>query len=300
MTIYDPPRKGSVVIQNGDSLFYTPDPNFFGYDTLRYQVCAFNPVAICDSAVVYIRVVPQVVASNDAYSLFMNRLTRNRVLWNDTVFGAYSTALVNLPVNGNATMLGDSIFYQAGLYYKGNDTLTYKVCSNLIPGYCDTARVVYTMNHSITTQDDAASTLEDVPVSVFVRQNDIALEPAGVVIMINPRRGSVNIINGDSVEYFPNPDYNGVDSFRYALCTIEKPSLCDTSWVRISILSQNDPPVASFDTGTTYQNRAKQVEVLLNDRDPDGDPMSIFAFEQAFNGAVSVEGKTLIYMPNTN
>lgn len=299
LSIYEGPKNGSVVVQNGDSIFYTPNTNFFGYDTLKYRVCAFNPIAVCDSATVFIRVVPQVRATNDFYNLFINRATRNRVIANDTIFGGYSTAIIRFPAKGTAVMSGDSIFFQSGLYYEGVDSLDYVVCSNLIPGYCDTARVYYTTSGSITTQDDFGSTLEDVPLNVFVTQNDIALEPAQVKVMINPRRGSA-IVNGDSIRYTPNPDYFGLDSIRYAYCSIETPSICDTSWVHITILGQNDPPVASFDTASTFMNRAKTIEVLLNDRDPDGDPMTVILLSQPFNGTATANGLKFDYRPNSN
>jgi len=300
LSVYEFPKNGSVVIQNGDSVFYTPNANFFGYDTIKYQVCAFNPIAVCDSAVIYIRVVPQVRATNDAYSLYMNRAIRTRVLSNDTVFGGYSTALLRLPAKGLAVMQGDSIFYQSGIYYKGNDTLTYMVCSNLIPGYCDTARVVYTTSSSIFTQDDIGTTLEDIPLTIYVKQNDTEFEPSAPVVMVNPKHGTTAIVGTDSIRYLPGPDYNGVDSFRYALCTIQQLSICDTSWVRINIIAQNDAPLATFDTATTYKNKARLIDVLPNDRDPDGDPLEIFLVDQPINGFVKVEGSQFSYTPASN
>jgi|GEM_PF-2146128 len=300
LSVYEFPKNGSIVIQNGDSIFYTPNTNFFGYDTLKYQVCAYNPIAVCDSAVVYIRVVPQVRATNDAYSLYINRSVRSRVLSNDTVFGGYTTSLLRLPSKGVAVMQGDSIFFQSGLYYKGNDTLTYTVCSNLIPGYCDTARVVYTTKSSIFTQDDAGTTFEDIPLTIFVKQNDTEFEPSEPIVMINPRHGSTAIIGTDSIRYLPGPDYNGIDSFRYALCTIGKPSICDTSWVRLTIIPQNDAPLATFDTATTYRNKGRLIDVLPNDRDPDGDPLSIYLVDQPINGTVKIDGTQLFYTPISN
>ncbi|MBI1223427.1 MAG: tandem-95 repeat protein [Bacteroidetes bacterium] len=300
LSVYEPPKHGTYVVQNGDSIFYTPDFNFFGYDTIKYQVCGYNPITICDSATIFIRVVPQVIATDDYYNLFINRSKRSKVLSNDTVFGSYSTTILSFPKVGTAVMQGDSIFYQSGLYYKGKDSLEYLVCSNLIPGYCDTAKVYYTTSNSIKTNDDVGTTLEDIPLSIFVTQNDIAQEAAQVVVMVNPRRGSASVISNDSIHYVPNPDYNGMDSIRYGLCTIEKPSICDTSWVRITIIPQNDPPVAAFDTATTFVNRAKTIDVLANDHDPDNDPMTVYLLDQPLHGMVSLENNKVIYTPKVN
>lgn len=300
LNVYQFPKNGSLVVQNGDSLFYTPTANFFGYDTLKYRVCSFNPINICDSATVFIRIVPKIKATDDTYNLYMNRSSRKRVLENDTIFGTYTVSLLQFPAHGVAGIQGDSVIYQAGLYYQGNDTLQYLVCSNLIPGYCDTARVVYTMEKQIFTLNDVASTLEDVSVNVAVKQNDTEFEPGAVVVLIAPKHGSTFIGVNDSLRYTPSPDFFGVDSLRYALCTINLPRICDSSWVYLTVFGLNDAPIAAFDTATTYKNRPRVIPVLDNDNDPDGDPTTVTFVGPPLNGTAELQGNEVRYTPNRN
>ncbi|WP_411990779.1 glycosyl hydrolase family 8 [Agarivorans sp. DSG3-1] len=61
----------------------------------------------------------------------------------------------------------------------------------------------------------------------------------------------------------------------------------------------NRPPVAVNDSASTQQDTPVTVAVLNNDRDLDGDSLSIASFTQPNNGAVSQVGDTLNYTPNS-
>lgn len=300
LNVYEFPQNGSLVVQNGDSLFYTPNPNFFGYDTLKYRVCSYNPINICDSAIVYIRIVPMIKATDDAYSLYMHRTSRKKVVENDTIFGTYTSSLLQFPTKGIANIQGDSIIYQAGLYYQGKDTLKYLICSNLIPGYCDTAQVVYTMEKQVFAFDDVASTLEDVSVNSAVKQNDTEFEPGQVIVLINPKHGSAFVGMNDSLRYTPSPDFFGRDSLRYALCTINLPRICDSAWLHLTVFGLNDAPIAAFDTASTYTNRFRDIPVMDNDKDPDGDPITITFVNSPNNGTSEIQGNVIRYIPARN
>ena len=58
----------------------------------------------------------------------------------------------------------------------------------------------------------------------------------------------------------------------------------------------NRPPVAQADdAGTVASGASKQIKVLSNDRDPDGDSLTIVGVEQAVHGVVAVSGNQLTY-----
>ncbi|MHB1278347.1 MAG: Ig-like domain-containing protein, partial [Bacteroidia bacterium] len=212
----------------------------------------------------------------------------------------YTSSLLQFPSKGTANILGDSIVYQAGLYYQGNDTLRYLICSNLIPGYCDTAQVVYTMQKQVFAFDDMAGTLEDVSVNSAVKQNDTEFEPGQVTVLINPRHGSAFVGMNDSLRYTPSPDFFGLDSLRYALCTINQPRICDSAWLRLTVYGLNDAPIAAYDTASTYKNRFRDIPVIDNDKDPDGDPISITFVGQPNKGTAQLQGNEIRYTPERN
>jgi len=60
----------------------------------------------------------------------------------------------------------------------------------------------------------------------------------------------------------------------------------------------NTPPVAVDDSGLTQINSAVAIDVLANDSDPDGDPLSIVAYTQGANGTVAAAEDGLTYTPS--
>jgi len=72
----------------------------------------------------------------------------------------------------------------------------------------------------------------------------LSVSPIPIIV---PENGDV-IINANGLYYYmPDQHYNGVDSFTYEICDSGFPSLCDTAWVRIDIISVNDAPFAEDD-----------------------------------------------------
>ncbi len=67
----------------------------------------------------------------------------------------------------------------------------------------------------------------------------------------------------------------------------------------VSNTSANKPPVAVDDSASTTVNKAVNVKVLLNDSDPDGDPILISSFTRPAHGSVALisQGKVLRYTP---
>lgn len=59
----------------------------------------------------------------------------------------------------------------------------------------------------------------------------------------------------------------------------------------------NRPPVAQDDTVTVPQDASSTIDVLANDSDPDGNPLTIVAVGAAAHGAVAIAGNVLRYTP---
>jgi len=63
----------------------------------------------------------------------------------------------------------------------------------------------------------------------------------------------------------------------------------------------NHPPIASNDLASTSENTPVSISVLANDRDPDGDPLTIVAITPGANGLVTTNANsTVTYRPSTN
>ena len=93
--------------------------------------------------------------------------------------------------------------------------------------------------------------------------------------------------------YTPDADFNGVDTFEYTI------NGGDTATVTVTVDPVDDNPVAVDDTATTDEDTPVDIDVLDNDTDVDGDPVTVESFTQPTNGTVSenLDG-TLRYEPN--
>ncbi len=60
----------------------------------------------------------------------------------------------------------------------------------------------------------------------------------------------------------------------------------------------NSPPIADEDTATTAEDTVVAVAPLANDRDPDGDPLSIRGIGQPLHGVAVVDGSMVRFKPD--
>ncbi len=142
-------------------------------------------------------------------------------------------------------------------------------------GATDTmSKTVTVSNVAPTASDDAASTDEDSAVWVDVLANDGdtdgSLDPSSVVVTIAPGHGSttVNTSTG-AVEYTPDADYHGVDSFVYRVS--DDDGATDTATVTVTVVDVNDPPTASFSCQPSAPSTADLVTFTSTSSDVDGD-----------------------------
>ena len=130
---------------------------------------------------------------------------------------------------------------------------------------------VVCIDESAVLVDDFVTTGEDVSVLIDIYDNDTDLPTnGGTLTTTNPTNGTVSINDNstpndpldDSVNYIPNPDYNGPDSFDYTLCNIYGD--CSTATVTIDVLPIVD---AINDAVATEEETPIQIDILNNDND---------------------------------
>ncbi|MBK9760425.1 MAG: tandem-95 repeat protein [Flavobacteriales bacterium] len=306
--VVDPPGNGTVSgIANGDSCFtYTPDPGFTGSDTVTVVLC--DNAGACDTVTVIIGVTPVTsndppIAVDDVANTDVDTPVTVVVLTNDsdpngdpiTVTGASAS-------NGTVVINGDgSITYTPSTGFCGTDTIFYTICD---PGLlCDNAIVVVTVdcppvNDPPIAVDDVANTDANTPITVVVLTNDS--DPNGDPITVtgaSASNGTV-VINGDgSITYTPSTGFCGTDTIFYTICDPEP--LCDNAIVVVTVECPpvNDPPIAVDDSTGTEPDTPLLIDVLDNDSDPNGDPLTVTSAD-ASNGTVVINSDgTLSYTP---
>ncbi len=154
-------------------------------------------------------------------------------------------------------------------------------------------------NRAPDAVDDSATTIRNTPVTINVVANDTDPDgdPLSVTAVSDPPNGTATNNNNGTVTYQPDNGFIGSDSFTYTISDGRGGS--DTATVRVTVNPPpNRPPDAVDDSATTCKNRPKRINVLANDRDPDGDPLTVGAVSQPANGTATNNGDgTVTYNP---
>ena len=153
--------------------------------------------------------------------------------------------------------------------------------------------------------DDIYNTNEDTPLSddVLANDSDPNGDPLTVSLITDVSNGALVLNSDGTFTYTPASNYNGADSFVYEVCDDAIPTNnCAQATVSITINPINDAPLAGDDPGETTNEDIPLINtVLVNDSDPDGDPLTIVSLTQPVNGTVVNNGNgTITYTPFPN
>ena len=147
--------------------------------------------------------------------------------------------------------------------------------------------------------DDTASTTEDRAVTIDVLANDE--DPDGDTLSVTSAsalNGSVVVEADDRLTYTPNADFSGTDWIRYGVEDGDGDT--DDAFVTVDVAAANDLPVVTDDVASTVEDTLVTINVLGNDSDVDGDPLTVTS-ASATNGSVAIGAAgSLTYTPNAN
>ncbi len=147
---------------------------------------------------------------------------------------------------------------------------------------------------------DNATTATGTSISVNVLANDSDPDgdPLQVTGVFGAAHGSTSF-TATSVVYTSVADYVGSDSFSYTVSDGQGGT--NNAVVTVTVVSSNRAPVAVDDAASTTIGRAVGIEVLSNDSDPDGDPLTIKSLGNAPHGTLRIESdQTVTYTPKQN
>jgi len=291
---------GSVV-QEGDSLRYTPFANFNGSDSFTYTIS--DGLGGTETGIVMITINPIndiPVAVDDNVTIDEDTTVLIDVLGNDTDIDSDTLTIIGFTQgsNGTVTHIGEVLSYTPTANFHGTDSFTYELSDGL--GGITTATVTITINpvnDAPVANDDIAVVNEDAILLIDVLVNDDDVE-GDTIIIINFTQGLNGSVvqEGDSLRYTPYANFNGSDSFTYTIS--DGLGGTETGIVTITINPINDTPVAIDDSITIDEDTTVLIDILANDTDIDGDTLSITGFTQGSNGSVSQEGYSLRYTPS--
>lgn len=154
------------------------------------------------------------------------------------------------------------------------------------------------VNRNPVTQDDAATVSQGNSATINVLANDADPDgnPLALTAVGAAAHGTV-VIAGNAILYMPAAGYVGSDSFVYTVSDGAGGS--STAKVTMSVLRPNQAPTAQNDWYSVPGMGNTRLDVLNNDSDPDGDPLTITSFSQPAFGSVSASGGSLLFQSTT-
>lgn len=237
--------------------------------------------------------------------------------------GTVSHAVVSI------TDSGKSLQFTPDSNWNGNITFTYTIRD--VAGVERTASInlkVKAKNDAPVTGNDTATTDEDVSAVVDVLANDSDVDtdallntdadysPASEHIFVKPNgfagveHGTASVDEDGNVVFAPEADWNGTEAFTY---TLVDPSGAEaTGTVTVTVVQQNDAPVAVNDTKQTIEDTAVTIDVLENDTDQDNVPslnenpqletigIVESSITEPLNGTVALVSGKIVYTPDEN
>ena len=304
VTAVSDPANGTAEIVEG-AVRYTPAPDFNGTDTFTYTVSDGTATATATVTVTVTPVDDPPVARPDVFVTDEDvALTAPPpgVLANDVdPDDALTAVLASDPANGALAFRPDGSFtYTPDPDFVGRDEFTYRAVGGGVASAPATVTIrVGGQNDAPVAQADAATTAEDTAVTIAVLANDT--DPDGdalsVASVVQPSNGVVTISpDGATVTYTPNPNFNGSDAFSYAAS--DGSDATASASVSVTVTPVNDAPVAADDATSTRAGEPVTVAVLANDRDVDGDALTLVSVSTPPNGRAAVQGGAVRYTPD--
>ena len=235
----------------------------------------------------------------DTASAFAGAATTIDVLANDSDPDGDPLTLtaVGAAMHGSATIAGNMVVYTPAAGYSGTDSFGYTVSDGR--GGNATGQISVNVggqaNRAPLARNDSATARPAQPVTIAVLANDS--DPDGDTLAISavdaPAHGSA-VISGDTIVYISATSYTGSDSFSYTISDGRGGSA--TALVTIQVQPRpNSPPVAAADNVTVTPGTATTINVLANDHDPDGDPLTVTWIGIPSHGTATLVGNAIVY-----
>lgn len=155
------------------------------------------------------------------------------------------------------------------------------------------------VNRNPVAKNDTATTGKNNTIKIYVLVNDYDTDGDRLNIgsVTQPRNGKVTINSDRTVTYTPNKDFSGIDTFTYTV--IDGKGGKSVGTVTVQVIAPNSAPTANNDTAYTRINTAVKINVLANDKDPDGDALTVEITLKPKNGSARVNtDNSVTYTPN--
>jgi alpha-tubulin suppressor-like RCC1 family protein len=274
------PAHGAAVKASPTTITYTPASGYCGTDGFSYTLADGSPTNGTDAANVSITVTclndgPN--AGDDAATTSEDVPVVIDVLANDTdpENDPLTISAVTDPPHGTAVIETNKVKYTPDPDFCGADDFGYTATDGT---ESDSALVIPVVvvchNDPPVAADDAPTAAEDTPttLNVLANDSDIDGDALDVVSATDPAHGTTTVTSTELVNYKPDADYCGTDTFDYTVS--DNHGGTDTATVTVTVTCSNDAPVVN-DIADTSLPWGETLSVPLGASDVDagdGDP----------------------------
>ncbi|MDA0789158.1 MAG: Ig-like domain-containing protein [Proteobacteria bacterium] len=271
---------GAVSLTESGALRYTPDPDYFGTDTITYTVD--DGQGGTATSVVNVTVTPvndPPIAVDDLVTVIEDSSDNSiDVLVNDSDADGDSLEVTAASVDHGVVAVGvDGLVYTPNPDYSGPDTITYTVTDGR--GGLDTAQVSITVvpvNDGPVANDDAVNTIEDTAIvisdlALLSNDTDLDGDLLSIIDFTQPSQGTLVANPDNSFTYTPAENYKGGDSFTY---TVSDGAATNTATVLINVADDGVDEIdlaltmAVSDATPTVGERV-QISLVVTNTGPD-------------------------------
>jgi hypothetical protein len=307
-SVASPSLNGATIVvgQGGLTVEYSAPAGFNGNDSFTYTV---SDGALTTVGTVNVDVQPDL--SNRPPEALFDLLpvvpvngagVAVPVLANDQDLDGNPIYIVSVTgvTNGSAAIdpVGDQILFTPGQDFSGLTTLTYTISDGSLTA---SAQAMLKINDWPLANDDAfevrAGSANNV-LLVLDNDSDANTDDILTVLAFDPIFKGTAAIDptGHYISYTPLPGATGIERFSYF---VGDATVADSATITINI-KPNSRPLLVNDAFTVLINTTDNVlNVLVNDTDADGDPITITTVTGAAHGQVSIgAGNSLRYTPD--
>ncbi|MEM9219436.1 MAG: Ig-like domain-containing protein [Cyanobacteria bacterium P01_F01_bin.150] len=165
------------------------------------------------------------------------------------------------------------------------------------------------VNTDPNANNDTDATNVNIPVAIDVLGNDS--DPDGDPLSVTSiegqsvspgdsvatNNGTATLLNNGEIRFTPNNGFVGNERFSYHVSDGNGGE--DTAQVRVAVTPPvNTAPTAVNDSDTTELNTPVNIDVLMNDSDPENDPLNITEVSEPINGSARIVNGQIEYTPN--
>ena len=303
---------GTVALANGVVTF-TPTTDYHGPASFTYTIT--DSTGATAVATVSITVTPTndapVANPDNGYTTPEDTAVEidvNDLLTNDTDLDGNPLTVTGVggATGGIVALANGVVTFTPTANYHGPASFTYTI-SDSAGGTATVSLTVTPVNDApVANSDNGYTTPEDTAVEIDVNDlldNDTDLDgnPLTVTGVDGALGGTVGLANG-VVTFTPTADYHGPASFTYTISDSAGGTAVAT--VSLTVTPTNDAPAANPDSGyTTPEDRAVDIDVddlLTNDTDIDGNPLTVTGVGGATGGTVGLANGTVTFTPTAD